>query len=75
MTTQLVTPSDYQHRLGLGPRRLTNSTAFAFTLVWQPNHVTWAIDGAPLLTRRVGTPVNWTDVHTGAAITCVACIT
>lgn len=62
---RLVPPSEYTRLPGMGmrPGDRTYSRFNTYTFNWQPSHVSWGMNGVPLLTRTTGEHVRWRDMH------------
>jgi hypothetical protein len=59
---RLTKPEQYQPRLKLPNGTHNGNTWLTYTITWQPTHVTWAINGVPLLRRTAGELVTWSDM-------------
>jgi hypothetical protein len=57
----LMKPGEYQKRLGLGWNSRVNNTFVDYTISWQSSRVTFGMDGIPVVTRKAGQEVKWTD--------------
>lgn len=59
----LVTPAQYRALLNLTSNASTADTWLTYSLSWEPSHVTWSLNGAPLLRRTAGEVVRWADMR------------
>lgn len=59
---KLLTPGTYQSLLDLPSDRLTSNTWMTYTLSWQPDFITWAVNGVPVLTKVYDQEIKWVDM-------------
>jgi hypothetical protein len=59
---KLLIPSIYQPLLGLASNQVNTNTWLTYTISWQPDQITWAVDGVPVLTKVYDQKVEWTDM-------------
>jgi beta-glucanase (GH16 family) len=41
----------------------SSNTWLTYTINWQPDHVSWAINGVPVLKRMTGQVVKWAGME------------
>lgn len=56
-------PAAYRQLLNLSDAASSSNTWLTYTINWQPSHVSWAINGVPVLRRTTGEVVRWADME------------
>lgn len=60
---RLMPPAAYMQLLNLSDAANSSNTWLTYTINWQPSHVSWAINGVPVLRRTTGEVERWADME------------